>query len=81
MVDEVQVDRDVGGDLDQRGEVEHPAVKVDPACEEAQHPAPFGACGDRGPVVDTAGRRYGAGELFWWWWFFVSLEGGAHTHV
>lgn len=58
VVDEVQVDRDVGGDLDQRGEVKHPAVEVDPAREEAHYATPFGAGGYRRPVIDTSGRGH-----------------------
>lgn len=63
VVYDVQVDRDVGCDLDQRGQVEHPAVEVDPAGEEAQHAAPARPGGDGGPMVDATCCRDGGGEL------------------
>lgn len=55
MVGRVHLDGDVGGDLDQRGQVEHPPEEVDPSREESHHATPFGPGGDGGPVVDSSG--------------------------
>lgn len=63
VVNDVHADGDVGRDLDQGGEVEHPAVKVDPAGEEAEEAAVLGAAGDGGPVVDASCCWDGGGEL------------------
>lgn len=63
MVHDVEVHGDVGGDLQEGGEIEHPSVEVDPAGEETEHAAPFRACSDSRPVVYTTGCRDRGGEL------------------
>ncbi len=64
MVNGVHLDRDVGGDGHDGGEIEHPAEEVEGPGEEAEDAAIARAGSHRGPVIDAAGGGNGGCELY-----------------
>ena len=63
VVDGIHLDNKLRHDVDDGGEVEEPAEEVDETSEKAHSTTVTWTCSYGGPVIDTAGRWYGRGEL------------------